>query len=356
LLGVHPGASYATHDVYAGLVHALREQGFTIHDYNLDARIERAGSWLRHCWRRAGRPDPKPTTADILYRAGVEALERALRFDVDGVLVVSAMYLHPDLLILMRRAGLRTAVVFTESPYDDLMQSRVAQLADVCWTNERSSVPVLRVANPQTYYLPSAYDPARHRPDADADVEVPENDVVFIGSCFDERIQLLSAVDWSGIDLGIYGSWESLPSRSRLRRYLRGNVVSNDVSAMLYRRARIGLNLYRRSVGFGRGAPQIAHAESLNPRAYELAACGVFQLSDYRAEVAEQFGDLVPTFDGASQLGELVRFYLDRPSDRAEKAAAARQAVASHTFAARAAQLAAQLQTRWSAPPIARGA
>jgi hypothetical protein len=38
-------------------------------------------------------------------------LERVarLRFDVDWVLVISAMYLHGDVLTLMKRAGLKVA-------------------------------------------------------------------------------------------------------------------------------------------------------------------------------------------------------------------------------------------------------
>lgn len=360
LLLVHPGASYSTADVYNGYLGALQAQGHILHEYRLDGRIEFWGGVHKRAYQKARREKPdivKPTPADTLYRAGVEALERALRFNVDGVLIISAMYLHPDVLTLMRRAELKTGVLFTESPYDDEPQAAVAALTDVCWTNERSSLPALQAANPRAYYVPHAYNPALHKHVAEVNPVVPAHDVVFVGSAFEERIELLSRVDWTGIDLALYGEWGGIRKNSRLRQYVKGSVVDNAYAVELYRRARIGLNLYRQSIGWGRGAPRIKHAESLNPRAYELAACGAFQISDYRAEVTEVFGDAVPTFDSPAQLGALVRHFLSDAADttRAQHAAAARHAVAPHTFAARAAQLMAQLRQAW-AEPIVKGA
>jgi spore maturation protein CgeB len=356
LLVVQPGASYATHDVFVGLHNALLARGHELFTYQLDSRIDRSSSWLTYIWRKAGKPAPAPTHADVIYHASWEATERALHFGVEGVLAISGMFLHPKQLRLMRQAGLKTAVVFTESPYDDAPQYNIAPLVDVCWTNERSSVQILRGANPNTYYLPPAYDPERHRYLAEApDQGVPAYDVVFVGTSFQERIDLLGKVDWSGIDLGLYGQWQTLPSRHRLRRSVRGNVIDNHVAVELYRRAKIGLNIYRTSRGFGRHAAQIERADSMNPRAYELAACGVFQLSSYRPEVAELFGNSVPTFRTAAQLEQLVRDYLADDKGRHMAATAARRTIEPHTFAARAEQLEQQLTQAW-ARPIAKGA
>ncbi len=183
----------------------------------------------------------------------------------------------------MRRAGLRVVVLFTESPYDQAKELAVARLVDGGWTNERSALPAFQAAN-ALERLSAAWlepDDAPARPTA-RDETVAAHDVVFVGTAFRERVAWLSAIDWTGIDLGLYGSWEALGSRHPLRQCVRGAQVSNARTAALYRRAKIGLNLYRTSEGWGRHAPAIAHAESLNPRAYELAACGVFSLSTYR--------------------------------------------------------------------------
>jgi len=338
ILAVHPGASIATHDVHTGLRDALRARGHEVAEYALDARIERSGAWLNYCWRRGGKVVDKPGPADILYHAGEELVARSLRLMPDVVLITSAMYLHPDVLILLKRAGLKTAVLFTESPYDDIRQARLIPYLDCAWTNERYSAEQMGVG-----YLPHAWHPDIHVPNLPVNPDVPSHDVVFVGTGFQERIDLLGAVDWDGIDLGLYGSWDLMGSRNKLRQYIRGGYVDNPVTIQLYRRAKIGLNLYRTSKGFGRHAPKIDVAYSLNPRAYELARCGCFTISDYRPEVAAVFGDLVPTFTRAEDVRDLVDRWLGDDAGRAHVSAALPATVEDHSWASRAAQVESDL-------------
>src|SRR5262252_2594623 len=338
VLLVGAGASFSTKDVENGYLLALRAQpGVDVYYYSLEHRLSLARDWLFKLWRARGKdPDQRPTWPDTIYRASIEAFEMALRYDVHWVLVISGCYFHPDVLEMLHRARLRTSVLLTESPYEDEAQSRLAGLVDVVWTTERTSTQRLGAG-----YLRHAYDPARHHHTV-PDIGVPAHDVVFVGTGFEERIDELAAVDWRGIDLGLYGNWSLLGSRAKLREYVRGGPVSNDMAVNLYRRARIGLNLYRTSQTYGRGVEHVAGAQSLNPRAYELAACGVFQVSDYRAEVPETFGDSVPTFT-TGHLEDVVRAYLLDSPARRYAAKQAKEKIASHTFAARAAQLLADL-------------
>lgn len=347
VLLLHPGASWSTADVAAGLRYGLLRHGVQVIDYRLDARIPRASKWLNGAWKAARKADPnieKPTTADVFYQAGIGAIEMALRHEVDVVLVVSGMFLHQDVLVLMKRAGIRVTVLFTESPYDT-QELSMAKLVDGCWTNERTAVSAFREVNPNSGYIPHGWHPERHAPQRlSEDAQVPAHDVVFVGSAFQERIEWLSAIDWTGIDLALYGMWLPLKGRHRLRQYVKSAPISNVVTAALYRRAKICLNLYRESMGWGRTAPRIAHAESLNPRAYELAACGAFHLSTYRAEVREVFGDSVPTFRHPTEAAALIRTWLARPDDRARLAAELPAHVAEMSWAERATQVIGDLQ------------
>jgi spore maturation protein CgeB len=253
---------------------------------------------------------------------------------------------YPKLFIkMLKQAGLRVALLFTESPYDDEQQFALAASVDLCWTNERTSVENLSICNPETYYLQHAYDPARHSPNGKPDEDVPSHDVVFVGTGFQERVDLFESVDWSGIDLGLYGSWELIKERSRLKQYVRDDEIGNHVAAALYRKANIGLNLYRTSKGFGSLAPRISSAaESLNPRAYELAACGCFHFSDYRAEVPEVFGDAVPTFKNGAELEGLIRHWLKQKEDREAIAAKLPQLVDGETWLNRARRMVSVLE------------
>jgi len=205
------------------------------------------------------------------------------------------------------------------------------------------SVPVLRKANPNTHYLPAGYDPAAHGPEApDAGItrfdrgervknRVPAHDVVFVGTGFASREELFSCVDWEGIDFGLYGAWGQVTAGHPLFPYVRSGLVDNAHAGALYRAAKVGLNLYRETGG--------APAASLNPRAYELAADGVFTISQPRAEVEERFQGRVPTFTEPGELGALIRGYLGQPRARGAMGATLPRVVREDTYHHRAAQL-----------------
>jgi len=379
VLVVHPGATTSTHDVYEGLMEGLASQPVEVQDWALDERIEAAGGYLTYLHKRLqgrGITSHAPTPGQILYRAGAELVERALRWQPDWLVVVSAMYLHPDVMVLLRRAGLKVALVLTESPYDATSEMRLIPWAHLVTTNEITCVSRYRHAAkrgddcpaelrgtqaPEVIYLPWAQSPTRHNPSASQapakmsdGSDVPSHDVVFVGTGFQERIDLLSAVRWSGIDLGLYGNWQLLHGRSVLRRYVRGAEVLSNVTHALYRKAKVGLNPHRLSVGFGVDAPRIASASSANLRCYELAAAGLPFVTDARDEVVQLFGDAVPTYRDAAELERVVRGLLGESArDRANRCRRLQAAVHAHTWQARAQTLVMAL-TRVGAGSVTR--
>lgn len=362
-LVIDSGSQVSTSDVYDGIVAALDRAGHEVFTYALTGRYQFAYDYLQTLWekRRAADPNiPAPLPEDVAYLACSGALERASWYQPDVILNISSMYFAPQAIIDLRRNGYFVATVLTESPYNDDLQGKIAALSNICWTNERTSLGPLRAANPNTCYLRHAYDPLRHRPDLDVPDDVAAHDVVFVGTAFAERIALLEAVDWSRIDLGLYGAWEwdihgddgeltamGLAQDSPLRPFVRGGPIPNAQAVALYRRAKIGLNLYRSSVDFAGEGGHVYQAESLNPRAYELAACGAFTISEYRAEVPEVFGTLVPTFTEARQLEILIRCYLADDAGRAQLAAQLPAVVAEESFDHRAAQIVADIERLW---------
>jgi len=97
-------------------------------------------------------------------------------------------------------------------------------------------------------------------------------------------------------------------------------------------------------MGFGKKVVRILGAESLGPRAYELAACGAFFASERRPEVAETFGDLVPAFDGPEELRDVLLRWLPDVSGRRRIAAELPAAVRGHSWTERAKQVVADLE------------
>ena len=338
LILCHPGASWSTADVFDGLNYGLKQLGADVVPYRLDTRIEASHKALHALWRTKKKEQPdlaKPNHVDIIYHAGVGVLEMALRHQADVVLVVSAMFLHPDIIVMMKRAGLRVVVLFTESPYDEEHELKIAGMVDGCWTNERTCVPRFRTVNPHSGYLPHAWHPLKHSAAVPLHEGLPSHDVVFVGTGFAERIDWFNKIDWTGIDLGLYGTWKAGLNK-QVKACVKGEQITNEMAASLYRRAKVGLNLYRNLSGWSGKGARITGAESLSPRAYELAACGSFHISDDRAEVKEVFGELVPTFTSPTEAAALIRLWLNQPEKRAEVAAQLPACVAESSWVDRA--------------------
>lgn len=347
----HPGASMSVADVASGLLHGLETSGVKVIPYATEAHIDAAGRTLMAVWDAGKRSKPKPTPADILYQANVGILERCLRarlvHGTTWAIVVSGMYQHPDFVLMLRSAGIRIACLLTESPYNMREEQTFIRNVDLAWTNERSAVAELREANPHVWYLPHAWHPGVHAVvDPALDQDVPAHDVVFVGTYFDERIQwlaqLATALRPHGVDLALYGGTEAIDGRTVagkvLKPHVKGGYTKNAMTASLYRRAKIGLNLHRTSVWMG-PSERITHAESLNPRCYELAATGCYQITDARAEVGEIFGDTVGTFTTAEECAGRVLEALADDTRRRARADAACARVAGQTWVARTAQM-----------------
>jgi spore maturation protein CgeB len=300
VLVVHPGVQWSVGDVEAGLSYGLSRCGVEVVRQALDS-------------------------TPLL--AAVQAASP------DVVIVVSGILVHPAEIAQIRAAGFPVYVLFTESPYDQEKELRLATLVDGCWTHERASVAAFRAVNPQTAYLPHAWHPEVHGVGA-KDADVPAHDVVFVGSGFPERITFFNTIDWTGIDLGLYGIWDGLGLKESLEPCIKSGPIDNRQAAALYRKATIGLNLYRRT-----DKP----AESLNPRAYELAACGCFALSHRRAEYADIDGLVVPQFGTSAEAAPLITSYLRSRSARPRFAAGNVHAVAGASWDQRATHVVSDL-------------
>jgi spore maturation protein CgeB len=343
LLIISPGAVTSTADVFAGLVAGCRAHGVEPIEYALHGRLIYSSKLLHIAWRHRRKQDPDlptPTLQDCCYHACLGIFEKLLRFKIDAVIVISGVLVPPETLQLLVQQ-VPVGMLLTESPYLMAHEKALAQLSHVVWTNERCILDELKAVNRRTYYLPHAWLPGVHDRQGP---EAPAHDVVFVGTGFSERVALLEGVDWTGIDLGLYGNWRGVGKI--LQPFVRKQEILNAEAVALYRHAKIGLNLYRTTAGInmnGLGG-HIDRADSLNPRAYELAATGAFHLSTPRAEVAEKFGPVVPTFTTSAELEDLIRYWLAHDAERQAVAARLPALVAEDTWIARGGQVLQQMR------------
>lgn len=320
VLFVWPICTFSVWDVARGYRHAfakiLGEEN--VRDYNLNTRTE----YHRKAYLGVNGKNPP---VDKLAQSATECvLNEALYFGADVVFIVSGLNFHPIGTWLLNKVGIHTAVVMTESPYDDENQQDWVTCSGLIsgitvFTNELSSAKKYN-----WNYLPHAYDPKTHYA---REIDFYQQcDVMMMATGWAERQKLFEEVNWDGIDFRLYGIWPMIGDDSPIHKYLWPICVENPNLPELYSAAKICLNVHRHGDG----------AISLNPRSYEVAACGAFQLSDFRPELPDVFGDSVPTFSDAKDLEQQIRYYLGHEDERLRLAKESYEKVLGHTFDAQA--------------------
>lgn len=332
--------AFSTRDVYTGHVAGLRSVlgDANVVTYDIIPRYNMFASWAKWIEEQNGFV-PRELRANVLAAEPVFAA--AHMHEVDAVYFISPMYFPMTIVEMLRKDGFKCWATFTECPYeDDLWTRGQAHHFDACFVNDQYSVNRFRLFNENTHYLAHAYNPAVHY--AGRGPKAGHDHVVYVGTPFPRRRAFLEQAEWEGVDLRLYGFWDEDGSLigSPLTPYIRPRLVRNEFTARIYRGAAIGISMHRLEMFWDtEGDILQGEAYSLGPRAFELAACGLFQLSDERPELYDIFGDTVPTFRQPDGLGALVRKYLDDPVRRQELAKKQREAVEPHTVQARMAQL-----------------
>lgn len=338
---VAPGPMFSTKDVWDGAVNGLRALGVDVLpiDYHNDLRAVGA---LERAREEAGEAADERSFREYTLYASHRAVATALAYRPHLILFISGTVFPPPAAGLLGQHT-RTALWLTESPYQAEQEEYVQAFYPTVFTNERAYVARLRAirrarGHPRpdaVHYLPHAYDPARHAPRDPR--EAYPSDVCFIGSPFPERQELLGGVNWGGIDARLLGVWADRDVEETMAGPT--GAVPNAEAHRYYAGAAININHHRRIRYYGRDDRIAAgEAESLNPRVYELAAAGAFQVcDDTRPELGELFGDSIPTYrDGDSaDLERVIRHWLARPAERRRLAAEARRRAHPHRVANR---------------------
>lgn len=326
ILFVHPATEMSIGDVARGYRKALESQGHEIKDYHLSRRMS---------YHSRALPAEVANPTVMAHQASETILNEALYHGADLVLIISGLNVHPIAMWLLGKVKIPIAVVLTESPYDDESQAEWVdvgrktgtQVDITVFTNDRYSAEKYGWT-----FLPPSYDSTIHHP-VDSEPEF-ECDVMMVGTGWPERQRMLEGVNWDGINLKLYGLWPNIDADSPLHKFYHPAVVNNSNVPRMYCSAKININIHRASdVAFTPG-----------PRVYELAACGAFQISDPREDLVGLFGDGVPTFNNASELETLIRFYMDRPEERRLLSAAALDAICDQDFDTRAKTLMATIE------------
>ena len=325
---------YTTRDVWKRVLAGLAANGADIFPFDLLPRWN-AYDRMIDLARKAKVDLPEPFRSNLL---AYEPIFGAAHFhEVDAVIVISPQYFPVPIADLLRKSGIKTIAYFTECPYEDMLVGPVqAGHFDYVVVNDRYSVGLYESFCDEVMYLPHSYDPALHYWNGGK----KEEKVVWVGTAYGSRRDFLHAVDWRGINPEFYGIWNAMPSRWNLRPYVHDQLMENEDVAELYRHSAMSFGIHRsqRYVEVDWVIDE-DEAYSAGPRTFELAACGCFQISDFRQEIADIFGDTIPIYQSPAEFGRLMRRAFNDPVWREEMAQRQNQAVQGHDCATHMATL-----------------
>ncbi len=220
-------------------------------------------------------------------------------------------------------------------PYFDLI-FQVANLSD----GLRAAGAVGRIE-----YVPIGIDPQAHRPVklSPAEYERYQSDVCFIGGLdtrfHGARRKMVEYAIEQSIDIKVWGGYRAHFTNSPILQHWHGQIWGEEQVKALCA-TKIGLNFHvdHQPGELDRG---------LNSRAFELAACGVFQLLQRVPGVAEFFeeGREIVCFETKEEMLDKIKYYLTHDMERERIAAAGHaRALRDHVWGKRVAQMVAHMQ------------
>lgn len=262
-------------------------------------------------------------------------ISKAESFAPDLVLCMAQAPMGPLALKRLRAAKIPMAMWFVED-YRLFTYWRVfAPLYDIFAVIQKdpflSDLEAIHVQNP--LYLPLAALPRVHRPLELTAQEKKEfgSELSFMGAGYPNRRKVF--LDFLGMDFKIWGTeWEDEPRLAPLVQR-KGARINTEDTVRIFNASAINLNLHS-SVD---PSELVAGGDFVNPRTFEIASCGAFQLVDRRSLMDELFTqEELARFSSMDELKEKITWYKERPEERENMAKRAQQRIlAEHTYAAR---------------------
>ena len=264
---------------------------------------------------------------------GVISLAHVAEDPPDLVLALSQAPLSMAVLDQMRRKKVLTAMWFVENFRHLTYWQQMVAGYDFWFVMQREScLDAFRKAGAKhVSYLPLAADPAIHQ----AMTLTPEErhefgaDVSFLGAGYWNRRQLLPSLvghEWIfklwGNEWDNSGALEAVLQRGGAR-------IDTPTSVKIFNATSVNINLHSYT---GEGFDP--EGDGVNPRTFELASCGAFQVVDARTLLPALFDEsMMAVINRPDELLSSVRTYLHEPARRMAMAESSRNRVLeAHTY------------------------
>jgi len=268
-------------------------------------------------------------------------LESISESPVDIVICLAQAPLSARVLTELRSRGIITVMWFVEDCSRFTAWKHIAQYFDYMFLIQKGAVlsQVEAAGAGKAIYLPTACEPAVQRPLCPEEIGDSQrwgSELSFVGAGYNNRQQMFASL--ANRDFKIWGTeWSKMPPFDRLVQE-QGRRISPEEYVKIFNASKINLNLHSSMERDG----VEPNGDFVNPRTFELASCGAFQLVDERTLLPEVFeiGKEIVTFSDYKEMEEKANYYLAHPEERKIIATRARQrALKDHTYEKRLEQM-----------------
>ncbi len=253
-------------------------------------------------------------------------------FEPDCVISLAQAPMSRNALRRLQKMGIPTAMWFVEDHNIFTYWRAFAPLYDVFAIIQKEPFfSLLReVGQENALYLPMAALPSFHCP-RELSLEEQKRfgaDIAFLGAGYpNRRVAFKSLV---GRNFKIWGTeWDGA---SMLSKHVQqsGARISAEDAVTIYNATKININLHS-SV---QSMELVPAGDFVNPRTFELAAIGAFQVVDKRSLMADLFSeDMLGLFSNIEEMHEKINYYLAHDQEREIIAKSARlHVLENHTY------------------------
>lgn len=358
----------STLDVYTGLGDALKTMGHDVFPYELHDSLKFYQEAVKHFIEGTNIRIP----INQIYSKACEGLiATVVHHWPDLIIYITGQYIPPWVpsLIRERFKGMKQAVWYTESPYMIAQEIQRAPLYDYVFTCDKVCLPIYKRFNPNTFYLPTAYN-SRYEWDLPMqkwEEIVYSPDVFFVGSEVPGRLEFLK--EFAGyikgeVDFKIFGTFPSIEGGvcAELEPFAVPTTLTKYEVSRYYRGAKLVLNHFRvnesqvilRNIKTGKSAVSEIVPYSLSPRVYEAFAAEACLLTQKRQEFDDlglHDGEDLLFYENAKECAEKALKYIKKEHDQDRKriAASAVKKMDWHTYLDRAEHI---LEVVEEVPPL----
>lgn len=283
--------------------------------------------------------------SELIISTPETMLEIAARERPSAVLVMNGLHVFPENHLAqiseIRKLGITTAIWFVDDPYFTADTAVISRHYDHVFTHELGCLEFYQAHGADSvHYLPLCVNPKMFYPRR----TLPQYkyDIVFIGNAFRNRTELfdeLAPFLKHKRVLIAGGFWERLTAYEELSPFISNGFIPPEETANYYSAAKLVINIHRPwGAGQDNRNSYNLPSRSINPRTYEISACGTMQLTDVREDLGNFYrpGYDMVTFGSPKELQEKIEYYLTHEKERQLYALRGlRTTMRNHTFTAR---------------------